>query len=143
MKFRELPTRRFSTLGMPNSARGSESHLVQRAAQTLLIPRLLPAPFPPTYCEVFSMTHEPSSQIPEGQPRPTRPMDNLRSAELPLMKVGEVASLLQVSTRTVQRMVRNGKFIRPKKIGRSCRWRPRDVIAWIESDSHPSKPDRT
>lgn len=50
-----------------------------------------------------------------------------------LMAVEQVAHLLQVSTRTVWRLVSAGKLVAPVYVGKAARWRYRDLKQWIEA----------
>jgi len=47
-----------------------------------------------------------------------------------LMTVNDIAALAQISTNTIQRWVREGKFPKPRKIGRASRW-PREQVEEI------------
>lgn len=51
-----------------------------------------------------------------------------------LIGVDNFAALLQVSTRTIWRLVSSGEAPEPIRIGGSCRWRLEEVKDWIESD---------
>ena len=52
----------------------------------------------------------------------------------PLLKPVEVAKRLQISTRTVQRMVEEGRFPSPIQLGSNTpRWRPHDIEEWLEA----------
>lgn len=44
-----------------------------------------------------------------------------------LMTVEDIAAMAQISSNTIQRWVREGKFPKPRKIGRASRW-PRDEV---------------
>ncbi len=48
-----------------------------------------------------------------------------------LITVREVASLLQISERSVWRLVTTKRIIPPIYIGRLARWRRADIIRWI------------
>jgi excisionase family DNA binding protein len=48
-------------------------------------------------------------------------------------KVAEVASLLQLSTRTIYRKVQEGVLPAPVKIGDTSRWRKYEIEEWIQS----------
>ena len=50
----------------------------------------------------------------------------------PLLSVGDVATLLSVSTRTVENMISEGE-IRPLMIGRQRRFDPDTITAYIRS----------
>ena len=51
----------------------------------------------------------------------------------PLLKVDDLANVLQVSTRSVRRMADQGLCPRPVKIGHSIRWERKVVDEWIAS----------
>ena len=69
--------------------------------------------------EVPDVDHDcPHSAFPETPP------PGLLSAE-------SLASLLQVSVRTVWRLRSSGRLPRPVRIGGSIRWRAEDVRQWI------------
>ena len=54
------------------------------------------------------------------------------SSEIPpLMTVNEIAKVLRVSTRSVWRLLTNGKIVKPIRIGGSIRWRRSDVAEWL------------
>jgi len=58
----------------------------------------------------------------------------LSSSDFPLpalLSVKQVAVRLNVSKRTVWRLVSSGELIQPIKIGGSTRWRQAEVDAWI------------
>ena len=46
--------------------------------------------------------------------------------------VDEFAALLQVSNRTIWRLVSSGEAPEPIRFGGSCRWRIEEVKNWIE-----------
>ena len=48
-----------------------------------------------------------------------------------LLKIDEIAKLLSLSRRTVQRMVSAGEFPKPVKLRRSVRWRPSDIEMYL------------
>lgn len=48
------------------------------------------------------------------------------------LSVEQVASELQVSTRTVWRLLSSGELIAPVRIGGSTRWRRAELDAWLE-----------
>jgi excisionase family DNA binding protein len=52
-------------------------------------------------------------------------------AEAILWTAKQVAEALQVSTRTLWRMLASGQLIEPLKIGRSVRWRKQELLEWI------------
>ena len=47
-----------------------------------------------------------------------------------LMTVNDIAALAQISTETIHRWVRQGRFPKPRKIGRASRW-PREQVEEI------------
>ncbi len=49
-----------------------------------------------------------------------------------LISVDRVASLLDVSVRTVWRLRSCGQIPKPVKLGRSIRWNARELSEWIE-----------
>lgn len=52
-----------------------------------------------------------------------------------MINVREVATILGVSTRSVWRLVARGELTKPIRIGRSARWRIRDIEAWIDASA--------
>jgi excisionase family DNA binding protein len=52
--------------------------------------------------------------------------------EYALMTIAEVAELLRVSQRTVDRMRQEGTIIQPIKVGRQLRWRKSEILQWID-----------
>jgi predicted DNA-binding transcriptional regulator AlpA len=48
-----------------------------------------------------------------------------------LISAGELADLLQISTRTLWRLRSAGKLVEPIKLGGSPRWRLEEVQQWI------------
>jgi len=87
------------------------------------------------------MTLDPIPPNRMGPPRLAHPVESLRTPEPPMLTINEVAHLPQVSTRTVQRMVKKNQFPRPKKVSGSCRWRAAVVHAWIATDPSGSTSD--
>lgn len=57
-----------------------------------------------------------------------------------LLSVDQVASLLQVSTRTVWRLLSSGELIEPVRMRGNTRWRRVELEAWIESGCPPADP---
>ena len=57
-----------------------------------------------------------------------------------LVSVNDAAKLMAISRRTVERLVSAGDLPRPVKIGKSSRFRIRDIINYIENSYEtPSK----
>ena len=50
-----------------------------------------------------------------------------------LITADEVAGMLDISTRTLWRLVSSKKVVPPVKLGGSTRWRRADVEAWVAS----------
>lgn len=50
-----------------------------------------------------------------------------------LINAGELAEILNISERTIWRLIASGKLIQPIRIGKSVRWRLDEVNQWIES----------
>ena len=50
-----------------------------------------------------------------------------------LITVREVATILGLSTRSVWRLLRTGKLLRPVKIGGAVRWRSKELRQWVEA----------
>lgn len=58
---------------------------------------------------------------------------NLEKLErIQLISPEQLAQLLQVSQRTLRRMISAGKIITPKRVGRQLRWPLGEVQKWIE-----------
>ena len=58
-----------------------------------------------------------------------------------LLPAERVAEMLQVSTRTLWRLLNGGKLIGPVRLGRSVRWRKDELLRWI-ADGCPARSDR-
>ena len=54
-----------------------------------------------------------------------------------LLPAKHVAKLLQISTRTLWRLLSAGKIITPIKLGRSVRWRKEELMRWIAAGCPP------
>jgi excisionase family DNA binding protein len=64
----------------------------------------------------------------------TEPIDATR----PLMVTAEeLAGELQISERTLWRLLSSGQLIEPIRIGRSVRWRREEVERWIANSCPP------
>lgn len=50
-----------------------------------------------------------------------------------LINAEQVANILNISERTLWRLVSGGKVPQPVRIGRSARWRFQEINSWIES----------
>ena len=50
----------------------------------------------------------------------------------PVLTKTDIAQLLSISVRKLEKMIAEGKFIQPALIGDLPRWRASDVMAWIE-----------
>ncbi len=50
-----------------------------------------------------------------------------------LINAEQVSQILNISERTLWRLVSGGKLPQPVRIGRSARWRVQDIHDWIES----------
>jgi len=48
-----------------------------------------------------------------------------------MLKIHEVSLLMKCSTRHIRRMVYQGRFPRPIKLGRLARWTKRCVSTWL------------
>lgn len=59
-----------------------------------------------------------------------------------LLSVDQVAGLLQVSRRTVWRLVSAGELIPPVRLRGNSRWRRVELEAWIESGCPPIEADQ-
>ena len=53
--------------------------------------------------------------------------------ELVLLSVSDLAQLLRTSTRTIWRLLEQGKLPAPARLGTRLRWRARDLQDWIEA----------
>jgi predicted DNA-binding transcriptional regulator AlpA len=53
----------------------------------------------------------------------------------PLLTIQNLVEFLHRSARSIHRDVAAGRFPKPIKLGRSNRWRPTDIEAWLESVS--------
>lgn len=67
----------------------------------------------------------------------TRPVTSTSQAsgseDVRLIAADEVASMLDVSTRTVWRLLSTGRMVQPLRIGGSVRWRLDEVREWIKN----------
>jgi excisionase family DNA binding protein len=63
----------------------------------------------------------------------TQTKTNIDSAESLLIGAECLANLLQLSTRTLWRLVHAGKIPAPLRIGRSVRWKRSEIEQWIEA----------
>ncbi len=71
-----------------------------------------------------------------------RPPNNSERKITPvLISVAEVAKMLDISPRTVWRLLSAGKLIRPVRLGGAVRWRYDDVIRWIQNGCPPPDDD--
>ncbi len=68
----------------------------------------------------------------DGEHEPTAAAPLLVQAPL-LVTADEVAGMLDVSTRTLWRLVSARKIVPPLKLGGSTRWRRADIEAWVAS----------
>lgn len=57
----------------------------------------------------------------------------------PLIRSAEVASRLGISQRSLHRLVASGGFPAPLRIGRSVRWQPSQVDAFIENAAQSAR----
>jgi excisionase family DNA binding protein len=55
-----------------------------------------------------------------------------------LLPARQVAKLLQISPRTLWRLLSMGGIVSPVKLGRSVRWRKDELMQWI-ADGCPSR----
>lgn len=61
------------------------------------------------------------------------------SMEFPvLLSADQVAKLMQISIRTVWRLLSSGELIKPVRMGGNTRWRRAELEKWIE-DGCPSQ----
>lgn len=58
-----------------------------------------------------------------------------------LLSVDQVAAMMQVSVRTVWRMLSAGELIEPLRMRGNTRWRRAELEAWIEAGCPPGKRD--
>jgi excisionase family DNA binding protein len=56
-----------------------------------------------------------------------------------LITAEELAKLMQVSERTLWRLLSGGKLPQPVRIGRNTRWRLAEVTEWIERGCSSAK----
>lgn len=59
--------------------------------------------------------------------------------EVLLIPADQLAKLLQISTRTLWRLLSAGRLPEPVRIGGSVRWRLDQVKQWIESGCPPQE----
>lgn len=55
----------------------------------------------------------------------------------PLLTKQDVARLLAVSTRTVDRLKDGGRMPKPFMVGGNCRWRPEALEEWVAGGCKP------
>jgi prophage regulatory protein len=76
-------------------------------------------------------------------PIPDPEGDELNSRTPVLIAVDDLARILDVSTRTVWRLLSAGKIVRPVRLGGAVRWRYTEVRHWIDQrcpELPPPKP---
>jgi len=56
----------------------------------------------------------------------------MKTSEPLLISAEQLAELLQISTRTLWRLLSTGKLVTPVHLGGSTRWRLEQVQNWIE-----------
>ena len=61
------------------------------------------------------------------------PMTPTNDEEIRLIDAEELARMLDVSTRTIWRLLSTGKMVQPIRIGGSVRWRLDEVRVWINN----------
>lgn len=59
--------------------------------------------------------------------------DQPASSPTALWTAGQVAEQLQISTRTLWRLRREGRVPAPVKVGAATRWRREDLVEWIRT----------
>lgn len=65
-------------------------------------------------------------------PKTTQAHSDQRTPDSLLICADELAKMLQVSTRTLWRLLSSGQLIQPIKLGGSTRWRLDEVRRWID-----------
>ncbi len=50
-----------------------------------------------------------------------------------LISVTQVSEILNISERTVWRLVSAGKFFKPRYLGRCAKWHRKEIEDWVES----------
>lgn len=72
-------------------------------------------------------------------------METNLNLQVRLLKIGEVADLLRLSSRTVARLVKDGKLPQPIRLGTCTRWRQDQIVACLEglspADDSPVMPE--
>ncbi len=58
---------------------------------------------------------------------------SLKAVPRRLLTRQDVINCLQVSPRTLSRMISDGRLPRPIKVGRNNRWPEEEIEAWIDS----------
>ncbi|HGU9884004.1 helix-turn-helix transcriptional regulator [Citrobacter freundii] len=53
-----------------------------------------------------------------------------------------ITRLLGVSDKWIYRLIKDGLFPKPIKLGRSSRWLPSEVEAWLQARIDASRPQR-
>lgn len=51
----------------------------------------------------------------------------------PLMDLKDVIAVTKVCRSTLWKMVKDGRFPKPIKLGRDLRWKPETVQSWLDS----------
>lgn len=67
-------------------------------------------------------------------------MDTLFVERSVLLSVNQVATLMQVSKRTVWRLLSSGELIEPVRMRGNTRWRRAELEEWIEAGCPRVKP---
>lgn len=58
-----------------------------------------------------------------------------------LLSANQVATMMQISVRTVWRLLSAGELIEPVRMRGNTRWRRRELEEWIEAGCPPVKAD--
>ena len=71
----------------------------------------------------------------DGLPLSLAPVKRADFARPLLWDLNTTCEQLSISRRTAERLMSAGKFVRAVRIGRSLRFRPDDVLAWINDQA--------
>ncbi|QEG37364.1 helix-turn-helix transcriptional regulator [Bythopirellula goksoeyrii] len=99
----------------------STAHLTELFMAAIQVMRESEQRVPPTPIEPL-----PDPPKPSGEPEST-------SSNEPLIDARQVASFLNVSTRTVWRILSSGQIPHPVRIGRAVRWNCDEIRSWARA----------
>jgi excisionase family DNA binding protein len=82
---------------------------------------------------------EGASEKVDGEKMGNQMNSKIHQEDALLIPADQLAALIQVSTRTLWRLLSAGRLPKPVRIGGSVRWRMDQVKQWIESGCPPQE----